>query len=279
MSSSFAGYDVIGDVHGHAELLEKLLKGLGYTLKDGAWHHSERQALFLGDLIDRGPESVRTYRIVHAMTESGAARCLMGNHIHLVANMQIEVLSAFMKRLNGGYARYFNERHGRSGHLFESRFGSEPIKTDEQLMTAVRYVHRNPVKANMTVSCDYRWSSYREYISSPSITDTAFTLGLFNGLEAFKRSHEADVTDHFLGERDELPGVDDMQARRCMTTDEAVVLSISLLGNDAFNAIAGLPREERDKCLVILKKGGLSIRMISLVTGINRNTVWAAGRE
>ena len=80
MSSSFAGYDVIGDVHGHAELLEKLLKGLGYTLKDGAWHHSERQALFLGDLIDRGPESVRTYRIVHAMTESGAARCLMGNH-------------------------------------------------------------------------------------------------------------------------------------------------------------------------------------------------------
>ena len=207
------------------------------------------------------------------------AWCLMGNHIHLVANMQIEVLSAFMKRLNGGYARYFNERHGRSGHLFESRFGSEPIKTDEQLMTAVRYVHRNPVKANMTVSCDYRWSSYREYISSPSITDTAFTLGLFNGLEAFKRSHEADVADHFLGERDELPGVDDMQARRCMTTDEAVVLSISLLGNDAFNAIAGLPREERDRCLVILKKGGLSIRMISLVTGINRNTVWAAGRE
>ena len=64
-----------------------------------------------------------------------------------------------------------------------------------------------------------------------------------------------------------------------MTTDEAVVLSISLLGNDAFNAIAGLPREERDRCLVILKKGGLSIRMISLVTGINRNTVWAAGRE
>ncbi|MBQ1449317.1 MAG: hypothetical protein IIZ12_00070, partial [Eggerthellaceae bacterium] len=139
--------------------------------------------------------------------------------------------------------------------------------------------HRNPVKANMTVSCDYRWSSYREYISSPSITDTAFTLGLFNGLEAFKRSHEADVADHFLGERDELPGVDDMRARRCMTTDEAVVLSISLLGNDAFNAIAGLPREERDRCLVILKKGGLSIRMISLVTGINRNTVWAAGRE
>lgn len=235
--------------------------------------------LIFEDDTDRIQYCRRMSRILDETKGGLYAWCLMGNHIHLVANMQIEVLSAFMKRLNGGYARYFNERHGRSGHLFESRFGSEPIKTDEQLMTAVRYVHRNPVKASMTVSCDYRWSSYREYISSPSITDTAFTLGLFNGLEAFKRSHEADVADHFLGERDELPGVDDMQARRCMTTDEAVVLSISLLGNDAFNAIAGLPREERDRCLVILKKGGLSIRMISLVTGINRNTVWAAGRE
>lgn len=203
----------------------------------------------------------------------------MGNHVHFVAKMQIEALSAFVKRLNGGYARYFNGRHGRSGHLFESRFGSEPIKTDEQLMTAVRYVHRNPVKAKMTVSCDYRWSSYREYISSPSITDTAFTLGLFNGLEAFKCSHEADVTDHFLGEHDELLGDESLRSRKCVTADEAVSLSIALLGNDVFNAIAGLPREKRDRCLVILKNGGLSIRMISLVTGINRNTVWAAGRE
>lgn len=235
--------------------------------------------LIFEDEIDRIQYCRRMSRILDETQGSLYAWCLMGNHVHFVAKMQIEALSAFVKRLNGGYARYFNGRHGRSGHLFESRFGSEPIKTDEQLMTAVRYVHRNPVKAKMTVSCDYRWSSYREYISSPSITDTAFTLGLFNGLEAFKCSHEADVTDHFLGEHDELLGDESLRSRKCVTADEAVSLSIALLGNDVFNAIAGLPREKRDRCLVILKNGGLSIRMISLVTGINRNTVWAAGRE
>ena len=48
----------------------------------------------------------------------------MGNHFHLVVNMQLEQLAMLMKRLNGGYARYFNARHGRTGSLFEGRFGS-----------------------------------------------------------------------------------------------------------------------------------------------------------
>ena len=74
------GYDVIGDIHGHAALLEKLLTALGYEKKNGAWRHPERMALFLGDLIDRGPESVRTVAIVRAMIDAGAARCIMGNH-------------------------------------------------------------------------------------------------------------------------------------------------------------------------------------------------------
>lgn len=80
VDEGFSGYDVIGDIHGHAELLEKLLKSMGYMQKDGVWLHPERQTVFLGDLIDRGPESVRTYRIVRAMVEAGSARCLMGNH-------------------------------------------------------------------------------------------------------------------------------------------------------------------------------------------------------
>lgn len=234
--------------------------------------------LIFEDDADRIQYCHRMSRIIDETQGSLYAWCLMGNHIHLVANMQIEILSAFMKRLNGGYSRYFNERHGRSGHLFESRFGSEPIKSDEQLLTVVRYVHRNPLKANMTDSCDYRWSSYKEYLSVPDIADTAFILELFNGLEAFKRYHEFDVADHFLGERDEPSNVDYPQVRKRLTADEAVALSKSLLGEDTLIGIAGLPKEERDKCLAILKDAGLSIRMIELVTGINRNTVWAAGR-
>jgi len=78
--SAAAGYDIIGDVHGHAELLERLLTQLGYRHKNGAWRHPDRTALFAGDLIDRGPESVRAVRIVRAMIDADAARCVMGNH-------------------------------------------------------------------------------------------------------------------------------------------------------------------------------------------------------
>jgi hypothetical protein len=74
------GLDFIGDVHGHATALVLLLERLGYRIVDKAWRHPSRIAIFVGDLIDRGPEQLRTVDIVRRMVESGAARCLMGNH-------------------------------------------------------------------------------------------------------------------------------------------------------------------------------------------------------
>lgn len=73
-------HDVIGDVHGHADRLEALLRALGYQHKKGAWRHPERTALFVGDLIDRGAHQVRTLQIVRSMVEAGSARAVMGNH-------------------------------------------------------------------------------------------------------------------------------------------------------------------------------------------------------
>lgn len=62
----FAGFDVIGDVHAHAEKLVGLLDTLGYESIDGTWRHATRQAIFVGDLVDRGPEQVRCVEIVRA---------------------------------------------------------------------------------------------------------------------------------------------------------------------------------------------------------------------
>lgn len=73
-------YDIIGDVHGHADRLEALLKALGYRVSNRAYRHPSRTAIFVGDLIDRGPGQLRTLRIVRAMVEAGSARCIMGNH-------------------------------------------------------------------------------------------------------------------------------------------------------------------------------------------------------
>lgn len=74
------GYDIIGDVHGCAYTLEKLLGKLGYESHEGIYRHPQRQAIFLGDVLDRGPHIREALHLVKAMVDAGAAECILGNH-------------------------------------------------------------------------------------------------------------------------------------------------------------------------------------------------------
>jgi hypothetical protein len=74
------GYDVIGDIHGCADPLETLLEAMGYQHADGAYRHPNRHAVFVGDLIDRGPQQLRVLELVKAMVDAGSAQIVMGNH-------------------------------------------------------------------------------------------------------------------------------------------------------------------------------------------------------
>ena len=77
---SLMNYDLIGDIHGHARTLAALLEKLGYTQRAGIYQHAERQVVFLGDFIDRGPHQRETLEIVRPMIEQGHALSVMGNH-------------------------------------------------------------------------------------------------------------------------------------------------------------------------------------------------------
>lgn len=75
------GFDIIGDIHGHLELLEALLTKMGYRQDADAWRHpAGRRVVFCGDLIDRGPLQTGTLETVRRMMETGTALCVMGNH-------------------------------------------------------------------------------------------------------------------------------------------------------------------------------------------------------
>ena len=88
LTGAWSGYDVIGDVHGQADKLERLLRQLGYMETpqpqhprgQSLWSHPDRQAIFIGDLIDRGPAQIRTVDLVRAMVDAGAAQMVLGNH-------------------------------------------------------------------------------------------------------------------------------------------------------------------------------------------------------
>jgi len=97
-------YDLIGDIHGYADKLELLLAELGYAERGGVYAHPERRAVFLGDLVDRGPRILDTVRLVRAMVEAGSASMVMGNH-------EFNALAWNTPDGNGGHLRPHNEKN------------------------------------------------------------------------------------------------------------------------------------------------------------------------
>src|SRR3989344_2967232 len=72
--------------------------------------------------------------------------CLMGNHYHLLLSPRVENgIFLFMKKLNMGYAKYFNNRYKRKGALFEGRYKSVPITTEDHFVHIPHYIHMNPL--------------------------------------------------------------------------------------------------------------------------------------
>ena len=95
-----------------------------------------------------------------------AAYCLLPNHYHMLVQTPDANISRSMRHLNGVYTQRYNNRHQCDGQLFRGRYKSILIDTDSYLLQAVRYIHRNPLKAGLTDKLDaYPWSSHKGYIS------------------------------------------------------------------------------------------------------------------
>lgn len=90
------------------------------------------------------------------------AYCLMTNHVHLlVTPLQHQSCALMMKKLSQCYVQAVNQRLGRSGTLWEGRFYSCMVKTDDYVLACYRYVELNPVRAGMVATPpEYPWSSY-----------------------------------------------------------------------------------------------------------------------
>lgn len=88
----------------------------------------------------------------------------MTNHIHLLLQTNTSPTNQVIKRLHSLYAIYFNKRHSLVGHVFQGRYKAELIDSVPYLLQASKYIHLNPVKANLvTTPEEYRWSSYPHY--------------------------------------------------------------------------------------------------------------------
>nr|WP_319398377.1 metallophosphoesterase [uncultured Carboxylicivirga sp.] len=88
------GYDIIGDVHGYYTELQMLLKRMGYSNDNGYWMHPRRKAVFVGDFINRGPNSRKVIQAIRAMIDNDTGYAILGNH-------EINAITYFTKRSDG----------------------------------------------------------------------------------------------------------------------------------------------------------------------------------
>jgi len=113
------------------------------------------------------------------------AFCLMGNHVHLHLDPRGFDISTFMRSLNTAYVRYYNKKHNRHGHLFQDRFESRILSTDEYNLAVSAYIHNNPrdIPSYFGHEETYEYSSYGIYLGKVQdhlgLIDTSFIKGLF----------------------------------------------------------------------------------------------------
>lgn len=110
--------------------------------------------------------------------------CVMPNHYHLLLETPSPNLGAGMHRLNGGYARRFNARHRRVGHVFQGPYHAQLLRRDEHLFEVCRYIALNPVRAGLCAdAAAWLWSSHG---GRHSFVDRTLILDLFGGDDAFE---------------------------------------------------------------------------------------------
>ncbi len=177
----------------------------------GLPHHviqrgNDRQVVFREDAdYARYRGWLREVATTHALAVH--AYVLMPNHVHLLVTPPTDTaLSKAMQSLGRRYVRWFNDKYGRTGTLWEGRFRSTVIDADRYLLACSRYIELNPVRAGIVNSPElYRWSSYSHHagvLVDPLVIDHPLVWALgntpFERQLAYRRLFEVDLEAEFV---------------------------------------------------------------------------------
>lgn len=127
-------------------------RGTNHQLIFRDWKDYEKNLEILAYVKEKYPYKLHAY-------------CLMPNHYHLLLETEDTHIAEIMKLYGQTYTLYFNHKYDQDGALFRGRYHSMIVQSDSYFLQASRYIHENPVKANMVLKAeDYPWSSFRYYV-------------------------------------------------------------------------------------------------------------------
>lgn len=188
------------------------------------------------------------------------AYCLMPNHVHLLVRDTNHNLSLFMKKLQVSYARYFNSRYDRVGHVYQDRFKSFPVETEAYYSAVFRYIHQNPEKGGMD---RFAWTSFPAYTQGALPLDTNFALEHFSSLYALTEFISQPCSDAPLQAEFETRIPDDL-AR------DLVMILASVARCEELKL---LDKDTQTDVLKQLKEAGLRSRQLERITGLSKTFI------
>ena len=191
------------------------------------------------------------------------AYCLMSNHIHLLITPGKIPLARIFQRVIPSFVYWYNKKYERVGSLFQSRFKSRPINSSSQLLTVIRYIHQNPVKAAIcSHPKQYQYSSYKDYYTNDLI-DNSIVRSLVTD-EFFFSFNCAENDDHCLDIDDERPRLNDDRAAKIMKR---------LAGCGNATEFQELDTEIRNDVLYDMWIAGISVSQANRITGISYGVI------
>ncbi len=131
------------------------------------------------------------------------AYAIMSTHFHILIRVDLKLLSNYMAIVLAEFAEYYNFKHNRNGHVFQDRFKSECVETQQYFWNCIRYIHMNPVNAGIVkVPSDYEFSSMKEYKTAKSriIHPKAIKIfkSEFDSFEEFAKFHKKPQKQIFM---------------------------------------------------------------------------------
>ena len=210
------------------------------------------------------------------------AYCLMSNHVHLLIRGLNDTVSSVMKRVGVSYVYYLNEKYDRVGHLYQDRYRSEPVDTDQYFMSCSRYIHNNPVDAGLVENPEsYPWSSFRFYTGEVDMRGLLSTDNLldffgsgkeeaFKGLQEFTRQRGTDKFIEYSNERS------DVKVHRAAFPE--ILKELLRQHSVTFDYLSTGEDMEKKRTILreIRRRSNLSVRELSRMLGISKDIIFRA---
>lgn len=205
------------------------------------------------------------------------AYCLMSNHVHLLIRENTDKISRIMSRIGSSYAWWYNRKYERSGHVFQGRYGSECVEDDVYLLTVMRYIHNNPVKAGIVREPGkYRWSSIHAYYGGEECLNSLTETGLIFGMIHPEQHKAIEGFKNFMKRENDDMCLDDNAKKR--KNDREVKAEIeAMMNGELIGKLQGMEKTQRNEILRKIRESeGVTLRQISRVTGLSLYIVCSA---